>query len=602
MSKSPHKQLFSGSFLLRGEPIVLIISLLLWCLPSTRLFLWKMGESNLFLLNRTYFESTFYALGGPLDYLSHALTAFLSSPWTGLPSITCTWLLLTLLVSRATQLKGAWAWLNILPGFWALALAAHMGFGIWVTPLPHFVFQILLGLFITVATFLVVERRPIGYALIPLLPLYLACGGWVFLFALLVFIRRLVPAEIRPMTPAYRLTGLIPLLLFLPMPYLLIRLDLLHVSPLTAYLTHLLLFKGNNGTWNMIFVGLFLTLPVLILLKPIVGERRWPPVIALLACGFIFFLCAEKNPQLGILLSVEIATKEGRWTDILLINRDLDRPHRMLAAYRILALHKTQRIAHDLFQYPVQTTHLKTSVDTLKLNGPLLLYEYGLVLNARKAVMEDVVDYGYSPERLRLLGMISCAAREYGAAYTYFDKLAHQPFYRGEAERWLRILQGKEKPPRDFEHVASTYSVFKKTDARGIMGPNNRLEEDIYTSYQIVKDCPTGMAIFYLMITLLEKTPSKLALNLESLKQLQTNGELPAALQEGLLFHFATTLPQEKRDQLNFNSYGISEATQERWNAFLSLHEKWASHPKQLQSEMKKTFGRTYWYYHLFTP
>lgn len=601
MATPPHKQP-SNTLLFRGGALVLIFSILLWCLPTTRLLLWKLGESNHFLLERTYFESIFYALGGPLDYLAHLLTAFLASPWTAMPVITSLWLLLTFLVAKATRIQGAWAWLNALPGFGVLMLAAHMGFGIWVTSLPHFIFQIMLGLSLTAAAFLLVERRPIGYALLLLLPLYLISGGWVLIFALLVLISRLFPSAPLPLTGVTRWSGFLPLLLLLPMPYILIRLDLLHLSPLTAYMTHLLLFKGPNETWNVIFTGIMLIPPLLLLLKPLVTERRWLSFAAMLSCALLFLFCAERNPYLGILLSVEKATKESRWGDILLVDRMLERPHRMLAAYRILALHKTQRIAHELFHYPVQTTHVTTSVDTLKLNGPLLLYEYGLVLNARKAVMEDVVDYGYSPERLRLLGMISCVTREFGAAYTYFDTLSRHPFYRKEAKRWLRILRGQEKPPRDFEHVTVSYNVFKKTNGTGIMGPNARLEEDVYSSYQLVKDCPADMAILYLMIALLDKTPSKLALNLDVLKQLQTNGALPIPLQEGLLFHFVTTLPQEKRDAFNFTSYGISETTLERWNAFLTLHEKWDSHPKQLRSEMRKQFGRTYWYYHIFTP
>jgi hypothetical protein len=503
-----------------------------------------------------------------------------------------------------------------------LTLGAHMGFGIWVTQFPHLLFEIMLGMLFVLLCYWCTRSRSVAYTLVPIVPLYLACGGWAFLYALLAMLgRTLPPAEhdargtteqgaaccTRPprdtrMRRLRLLLALLPLLLVLILPYALVRLDLLTLAPASAYMTHVLLFKGQNWAWNMLFIITVFSLILIVFIRPLLPRQRWISLLTV-TCAFGLFLAfTEKNPRLGILLAMEKATKEARWSDILSIGKEMELPHRMMAAYRILALHKTDRIAHDLFKYPVQTSHQKTSVDTIKLNGPLLLYEYGLVLNARKALMEDIVDYGYSAERLRLLGMISCITREFGAAYTYFEKLSHQPFYRKEAQRWLRILQAGEKPPRDMEHVASLYTTFKKTHPQIAMGPSHRLEEDIYTSYQTLKDCPPKMAVFYLMITLLEKTPNKLALNLDTLKQLQINNELPMALQEGLLFHLATTTSQEKRDQLDYAALGISTQTLERWNAFLSLHEKLASNPKQLQPAMRQTFGKTYWYYHLFVP
>lgn len=605
MNKTHPIRMFFSSLPQRGEFYVIILSAILWGIPVTRLFLWKMAESNLFLAERTYFETTILSLGGPLDYAAHALTTLFTSPWTAMPSIALIWCLLTYATSKASHIEGRWAWLNILPGLCALSLAAHMGFGIWVTMIPHVIFLVMLGLFITLICYLLVAQRNIIYAIAILAPLYLACGGWVFLFAGLVMLRRIIfpPSTLqRLFIPAWW-TGLMPTLLILALPYCLIRLDLLTLSPFNAYMTHILLFKGMNTGWNTIFSFAILSTVALCFASPLLPDKRWLSLLAAICCLSLFIVAAERNPRLGILLAMEKATKEARWRDILTIDKDIERPHRMMAAYRILALYKTDRIAHDLFRYPVQTTHLTTSVDTLKMNGPLLLYEYGLVLNARKALMEDVVDYGYSPERLRLLGMISCVTLEFGAAYTYFEKLARQPFYKRDAERWLRIIQAHEKPPRDLEHVAATYTAFKKANPLIAMGPSHRLEEDIYTSYQTLKDCPTGMAIFYLMIILLEKTPNKLALNLDTLKRLQQNGELPMALQEGLLFHFATTLSPDKRDQFDYTSFGITTQTQERWNAFLTLHEKMSANPKQLSPAiMRQSFGKTYWYYHLFIP
>ncbi len=599
------------------------MSLALWLLPTTRLLIWKLAESNHFLVERTFFEASFFTLGGPLDYLARALTTFLASGWTAMPSIALAWCLLTALMARISQIKGHWLWLNALPGFMILALAAHMGFGIWVTQFPHLLFQIMLGMLIVLLCYWGTRSRSVAYTLVSILPLYLACGGWAFLYALLVMLGRTLPATAeppasdvpeekpasctRPPSDARRcrlhlLLSLLPVLLVLILPYALIRLDLLTLSPLLAYMKHVLLFKGQNWTWNLLFMFAVFSVVLIVFIRPLLPGRRWTSLLTAACALGLFLVVAEKNPRLGILLAMEKATKEARWRDLLSIGQETERPHRMMASYRILALYKTDRIAHDLFKYPVQTTHQKTSVDTIKLNGPLLLYEYGLALNARKVLMEDIVDYGYSPERLRLLGMISCVTREFEAAYTYFVKLSHQPFYRKEAERWLRILQGDEKPPRDLEHVASQYTAFKKAHPQIAMGPSHRLEEDIYTSYQTLKDCPPSMAVFYLMITLLEKKPNKLALNLETLKQLQKNNELPLALQEGLLFHLATTSSQDKRDQLDYAALGITTQTLERWNAFLSLHEKLASSPKQLQPALCQTFGKTYWYYHIFIP
>jgi signal transduction histidine kinase len=116
MRKVPNRDTFMSSLRCRGEVIVLIISLALWLIPTTRLVIWKLAESNLFLVERTFFEGTFLTLGGPLDYLARALTTLLASGWTAMPSIALAWCLLTGLITTISGIKGHWFWLNAFPG------------------------------------------------------------------------------------------------------------------------------------------------------------------------------------------------------------------------------------------------------------------------------------------------------------------------------------------------------------------------------------------------------------------------------------------------------------------------------------------------------
>jgi hypothetical protein len=572
-------------------------------MPPVRLFLWKLAESNNYILDRTYFETTLFEVGGPLSYAAAAATSLLACPWTAMPGIALVWIVLTALARWIWGVRaGPWEWLAALPGALSLALLAHMGFGIWISRFPDLFFQVGLGLIVTMASYGFAQGRSLGIAVAMAPALYLLGGAWAFFFSLAIFVR----VEIFPEGSSVprRFLAAVPLLLVAVFPYLLIRLNFLVISPFEAYTRHLLLFRGDNQVWNVIFIVLVLISLILPAARRAIRlpANAWVSLLAALVFLSFIGFAAERSPQLGELLAMEKAAKEGRWADILSCARAEQLPHRMMSAYRILAMYKTDCVAQDLFAYPMTTTHRATPVDTVQMNGALMYYEYGLVLNARKVLMEEVVEFGMSAERLRLLGMIACVTAERAAAGMYFERLANVPFRRREAERWLRVIRAQEKPPADVGAVATMYETFRKTAPLLFFGSETRLEEDIYSSYQRLRDCPTNMAVLCLCIHLLEKTPEKLALNLDAMRQLQTNRQLPRALQEGLLFHLVRTMNQAERDRFDYAAAGISRQTQERWNEFLSLRDALAAEPARLRAAMQESFGTTYWYYHAFTP
>lgn len=588
----------------RGDYAVFVLCAALGCLPAVRLFLWKLAESNLFLLERDYFDETFLTLGGPLDYFSHALASFLASPWTAMPGIALMWYVLTRLMRRLSGLDdAAWSWLNLLPGALALALTAHMGFGIWGTTVPDLVFQVMLGLLAVLACYRLTAGRRAVLALLLTPVLYAACDAWAFLFAFAVLAR--AATDRRPSgAPLSLLGAAAPLALLAVMPYALVRCGFLTLSPADAYARHALWGKGGDATWNMLVVAIPAVTLLLLFLKQIGPLPRKLSVglpLALL-CLAALVITAPRHPQLGTLLAMEKAAKEARWEDLLSLGKSDPQPHRMMTAYRILALFKTGRVADDLFNYPVPASHTASSAATRWFNGPLLYYEYGLPLIARKALIGDVGDFGLSAERLRLLGMLSCVTSEFKAARAYFERLSRQPFYRREAERWLRIMRGEEPAPTDFGHIYSAYLAFKKQNPRLAMAAHKGLEEDIYGAYQKLRDCSPDLAVFVLCVALLERDLERLEANPHILEEAMRSHELPMALQEGLLSCLVMKLGPEKRDAFDYAARGITRQTLERWNAFLALKDKWASDPKRQREALREAFGSTYWYYYGFTP
>lgn len=601
MSSLSHGNIWRA-LLARGDERVFVVCAALACFPSVRLFCWKLAESNLFLVDRAYFEETFLRVGGPLDYASHAVTALSACPWTALPGVAVLWFLQTRLLRRLSGVDdAAWSWLNALPGALALVLAACMGGDVWLTSSPDIVSQILLGVLAVLACLRLAVRPGVALALTPLL--YLACGAWAFLFAFAVLGRAWTTRAAR--SPSALVWAASPLALLAVLPYALVRGGFLTLSPLEAYALQVTMLAGHRAAWNALLASVPVVTLLLLFFGQVVARRVKSRAAA--PCVFlglvVLAFVAAYDPQFGTLLAVEKAAKEARWEDVLRLGGNDPQPHRLVVAYRILALYKTGRIADDLFKRPLHFSRASAALDIRCMNGALLYYEYGLPSFARKTLVGDVGDFGWSPERLRLLGMTACITSEFRVARLYFERLARQPFYRREAEKWLRILRGKEKAPADFTRVCSTFRLFAKQDPRLTMGPHTSLEEDIYASYQKLRtECPTETAVFFLCIALLERDLGMLTSNPLILEEAKRDGELPQALQEGLLIALLTASDPARREQIDYAALGIARRTLERWNDFARLKDKWASDPRRQRDALREAFGATYWCYYACKP
>ena len=312
-------------------------------------------------------------------------------------------------------------------------------------------------------------------------------------------------------------------------------------------------------------------------------------------------------------LEQEAAIKEGDFAKVLAIAdkqlASLKTPLRMSIAYRILAQYKLGRLPDDLFKYPMPTTHIDTDAEETMMDGYVLLFNYGLVMPARREIYEIASMRGWQPCHFRILGDIAAICGELPLATRYYRQLARCPFRGAFARRRIKaVAEGDGAAFADVADIADMYATWKdfyKTQPTVYFNTDQNIEKFVYSHFRALKSAPEAMVRMYVATTLLDCDVKSLLDNQGLLDQIAATSAamrgLPAAngvpwaepVQDAVLMHIneIEDVGKKQKAAQSIRQNAITPETVARFNAFISTPQT---------ASLSNPFAATYLFYRAF--
>lgn len=281
---------------------------------------------------------------------------------------------------------------------------------------------------------------------------------------------------------------------------------------------------------------------------------------------------------------------------------------RMSVAYRILAQYRLGHLPDGLFKYPMPASHVGTDAEELKMDGYVLLFNYGFIQPAYREIYEIVSVRGWQPVHFRILGDISAINGEYQLAKKYYSQLARCPFHGAFARKRLEgIAKSDVNAFADIADIGTMHETWKNFfDGSGIMffSTDDNLEEFIYDHYRSIRKAPEFMVRMFVSSALLRGDCKILLDNTAILDTLCADAgrdgrtippserPWPVPVQEAVLFHLNSVSGEKKNELIaKIRKFAITEEVAENYNLFCSV-------PHQIS--LNSPFSTTYFFYKAF--
>lgn len=291
--------------------------------------------------------------------------------------------------------------------------------------------------------------------------------------------------------------------------------------------------------------GSFVTLGVFvafIVLSSFELPRLKPPIADLVPPIVLVILTAAlwQNRDCRDQLAMERLVQERKFAEVLKIAPSKPRPRRMESAWRILAMYRTDRLDHDLFRYPVSESHLTTEEEEMVMEGPMFMFEFGLIQPYRRWIMETIAVKGWQPQYLRLLGEGAVISGDLALALRKFRQLRRCPFRGDYADRRVRALEAQPVDASAFSDIAELASMYevwgqfaydRKVD---YIGDDRNVERLVYNLFGALKTGPAQMLKMSIAAMILVGRTDVVRENRENIRALYPDGQIGPAFMEVL--------------------------------------------------------------------
>ncbi len=240
-------------------------------------------------------------------------------------------------------------------------------------------------------------------------------------------------------------------------------------------------------------------------------------------------------------LEMERAVRENRFDDALAVAPGKAHPERMETAWRILALFRADRLDRDLFRYPMPAEYADNPEDEMVMAGPLMLFQYGFVLPARRWIYEAAAVKGWQPQYFRLLGDAALVTGEVELARKYFAECARFPFRGDFAKRRLAALETVPLTTAafpDLEEPFGMHGVWQglvgAPGASPYFGNECVVDRFVYAHFRQLSNCPPAMLKMLFAVALLDGKPDVLKNNPNAMRALYPDGRIGPVFLEAL--------------------------------------------------------------------
>ena len=313
--------------------------------------------------------------------------------------------------------------------------------------------------------------------------------------------------------------------------------------------------------------------------------------------------------DVGCQLEQEAAIINGDFQKVLEVaERQLAQqrpPLRMSVAYRILAQYRLGRLPDDIFKYPMPTSHIGTDAEELLMDGYVLLFNYGMLMPARREIYEIASVRGWQPCHFRILGDIAAITGELNLALRYYRELERCPFRGDFAKRRIDAVERVDGAAfSDIAPIADmneTWKSFYRTQPTQYFNTDQNIEQFVYTCFHALKGAPEFMVRMFVTVAILE---GNIKILIENSALMQKIGELsssagktspgawPMPAQEAVLMYLFEQPDQEKSKVAALvPQNAVTEIAVRNFNTFISTRQ---------EANLTNPFMRTYFFYRAF--
>jgi len=289
-----------------------------------------------------------------------------------------------------------------------------------------------------------------------------------------------------------------------------------------------------------------------------------------------------------ILLGMDHCIQRSDWDGTLKLSSAYPDTNRLVMYFTNLALYKTGHMGDQLFHYPQAGTsglwlNWKNDGATAFFGGEIY-YQLAYTNEANRWAFEAMVAKGPNPRSLKRLTMTNLINGNITLAEKYLRLLNQSLFYRKWVQHYTDLLSNPSLLEKDNE--ISRYREFL-IQSDFFANTNNLNLQALLLNHPENK-----MAYDYLITSFL------LDNNLEGftriIKNLRYYGytRLPVHFEEALIFYNAYN-----KSNLIPEGFSLNPGTIKKFQDFASIFVRYGNNPALMEKELKRRYGKTYWYY-----
>ena len=546
-------------------------------------------QNQLFLFNLDFLKEYFSLPGGFPLYTGSFFTQFFISSWGGAFIITLNAFAVFLLsdyIYKKHNLKNIIA---ALVPVWFLAILQSNELYTFSQSIGFLLLVSFFALYISINNS--VLRYIFYFAGWPIL--YLLTGGFAVPVVLLCALHELLFRKQK----SHQIICVLIIITGAFIPYVSSR--LIYYIPGNKIFTYPVLFELHSYTFYALIL-LLVWNPLLLLVSYFLNknnsiQNRLLPwnltnllagtlIIALMAIGVYKFAF---NKRSEIMLGIDHHVQQAEWEKVLKLSDRYHGYNKLVIYFTNLALYKTGNMFNKMFSYPQIGSNglrLKWEPNSGSFFGGEIFYYLSYTNEAYRWAFEASVAKGLNPRTLKRLVITTITNRDTDIAKKYIHLLNQSLFYRKWTKHYISYLSDPELAENDPD-ISKIRDLYIHSDF--FSNVNHLNLDDLLFNHPENK-----MAYDYLMASLLlDKNLDGFARVILRLKDYGYT-QIPVHFEEALLFY-------NSYENKNIMPAGFSFRTEtvRRFKDYATIYTKYRNNNALASMELKKKYGKTYWYY-----
>ncbi len=293
------------------------------------------------------------------------------------------------------------------------------------------------------------------------------------------------------------------------------------------------------------------------------------------------------NKMADKMLGADFYAQHAEWDKLLRLSDKYPGYNTLVIYYTNLALYKSNKLLDKMFSYPQigsQGLRLKWQRNLNLFFGGEIFSQLAYNNESIHWAFEALVSNGQNPRSLKRLAVGCLVNGNYDIAQKYLSRLNKTIFYRHWAKERNRYLNGPDPAVNDPE-ISQAHSL--------VVGTNFFSEVNGLNLQDLLRNHPENkMAYEYLLASLLlDRNLDGFAKEVLNLKYYGFE-RMPLHVEEALIFYNFYENKNIVPDGYSFNPGNIN-----RFNDYARTYSALRRDRKAAANELKKKYGKTFWYY-----